>query len=158
MFFPPEYSSTINPEIYKLTENDLIENKNGIFTLTMPIYAKGVDRLFMDVVKDMMEIVFVAAPRTLKYSLDWSVQFVNPKALEDLYVSRLFSDTSDEDLRVMKPTLREEYLRNRFRSYMQRIQLFTSAEEKLELQATLEDSAVVIHTITTESTRAPIKP
>ena len=58
----------------------------------------------------------------------------------------------------MKPNLREEYLRNRFRSYMQRIQLFTTAEEKLELQGTLEDRAIVIHTISTESIRAPIKP
>ncbi len=158
VFFPPEYSSAINPEIYKLEENDLIESKNGIFILKIPIYAKGVDRLFMDVVKDMIEIVFIAVPNTLKHSLDWSVQFINPKALEDLYVSRLFSDTSDEDLRLMKPNLREEYLRNRFRSYMQRIQLFTTAEEKLELQGTLEDRAIVIHTISTESIRAPIKP
>ena len=154
VFFPPEYSAILNPEAYQVQPNEVIASKNGIFTLNIPLYAKGVDRLFMDVVKDMIAIVFIAVPTAQRNCLDWSIQFVNPRALEDLYVSRLFSDTSDEDLRVMKPNLREEYLRNRFRSYMNRFQLFTDGEEKLYLEATLEEGAIIIRNTTTESIRA----
>ncbi|NDD58567.1 MAG: hypothetical protein EBZ47_04835 [Chlamydiae bacterium] len=143
-FFPPEFSSTINPDLFSIQTSSLVENQNGIFTITSALFAKGVDRLFMDVVKDMIQIIVIAAPNPQKRELDWSIQFINPRMLENKYVERLFSDTSDEDIRTLKPAFREEYLRNRFRSYMNRFQLFTSNDEKFSLVATLEDGSILL--------------
>ena len=151
VYYPLEYAATINPDAYKIQPNDFIQNENGIYSIKTPLFAKGVDRLFMDVVKNMIEIVVIASPPSIKKQLDWSVQFVNPRLLEDQYVARLFSDTSDEDLRVMKPSLREEYLRNRFRSYMNRFRLFVSSEEKLSLQATLEEGEIILKKTTPDN-------
>ncbi|MCX6990735.1 MAG: hypothetical protein NTX49_06725 [Chlamydiae bacterium] len=143
-FFPPEFSDTINPDNYKIEPNLLVQSKNGIYMINTPLFAKGVDRLFIEVVKNMIQIVVIAEPPTKKLLLDWSVQFVNTRLLEDAYVARLISDTSDEDLRMMKPNLREEYLRNRFRSYMNRFQLFTEDDEKFSLEASLENNKILI--------------
>ena len=92
----------------------------------------------------MIQIVVIAEPPMKKTLLDWSVQFVNTRLLEDAYVAKLISDTSDEDLRMMKPNLREEYLRNRFRSYMNRFQLFTENDEKFSLEARIENNKILI--------------
>jgi len=143
-FFPPEFSATINPDTYKIEPNSLVQNRNGIYIITTPLYAKGVDRLFIEVVKDMIQVVVIAAPPMQRKLLDWSVQFVNPRLLEDKYVATLISDTSDEDLRMMNPNLREEYLRNRFRSYMNRFQLFTVDDTKFVLQARFENTMIQI--------------
>ena len=54
------------------------------------------------------------------------------------------SDTSDEDIRAMRPSLRDEYLRNRFRSYMNRFELFKSETAKFEIDAIIEGHFVEI--------------
>ena len=69
---------------------------------------------------------------------------MNPRMLEDRYVSTLMSDVSDEEIRDLQPNLREEYLRNRFRSYMNRFQFFKGSDTKLELNVELRDSQVLI--------------
>jgi hypothetical protein len=143
LFFPPEYSQTLNPTTYSLATNDLIKKVHGLDMIEQPLYAKGVSRLFVEVVRDMIQIVIIAAPPSEKTSLDWSIQFVNPHILEDRYVSILLSDSANDEVRHLQPLLREEYLRNRFRSYMSRFQFFKSTDTKLELDITLEDGTIL---------------
>jgi hypothetical protein len=144
MFYPIEYSSKINPSSLHIEPNNLIAETHGIFFLKTPLFAKGTDRLFTEIVKDWIQIVFIAEPIAPGQSLEWSLQFIDPSKLEDRYVSTLISDTSDENIRTMRPSLREEYLRNRFRSYMKRFELFRSSTEKFELEASIENNAVYI--------------
>jgi len=143
-FYPINTLESLNPKTLDIAPNDLIKNINGVNVMNTTLYAKGVDRLFLDVVKENLEIMVIASLDNLKKQLNWYVQFVNPKMLEDSYVYRLASDSSDDDLRIMKPALREEYLRNRFRSYMNRFQIFSTNEEKLSLQATVHDKKILI--------------
>jgi hypothetical protein len=143
-FYPPEYSNRLNPHTLQIQANPLIANENGIFLIKTPLYAKGVDRLFIQVVKDMVQILVIVAPPSERQFLNWSIQFVNPTLLEDKYVSALMSDASDEDIRLMRPSLREEYLRNRFRSYMNHFQLFNPDDTKFELTAKIEGSSIQI--------------
>jgi len=49
---------------------------------------------------------------------------------------------SDEELRSLHPHVREEYLRNRFRSYMNRFQFYKSNDSKLELNFELADNKI----------------
>ena len=76
--------------------------------------------------------------------MDWSVEFINPRQLEDHYVATLMSEASDEDVRLLRPSLREEYLRNRFRSYMNRFQLFKNDESKFDLAISLKNKQIQI--------------
>lgn len=92
----------------------------------------------------MIEIVIIPSSKSDHKLLDWSIQFVGPRQLEDRYVTTLMSDVSDRDIRVLQPALREEYLRNRFRSYMSRFQLFRSDDSKFDLTIFLRDHQVQV--------------
>ncbi len=143
IFFPPKYSQTLNPETYSLIANDFIAKKNGIKLFNAPLYAQGVSRLFLDTVKDMIEMVIVAAPKSEREALLWNAQFMYPHDLEDRYVAKVMSESSDEVFDV-QPHLLEDYLRNRFRSYMNRFRLYTPNHNKLSLKIELQANGISV--------------
>ena len=51
-------------------------------------------------------------------------------------------DTTVEVIHGLLPNLREEYLRNRFRNYMNRFQLYNADDTKFELNIELVDKNV----------------
>lgn len=143
VFFPPKYSSTINPDTYTLAVNDFIQKKNGIKSITTPLYAQGVSRLFLETVKDMIQIVIIATPKSEHDKLLWNAQFMYPHELEDRYIARVMSE-STEELSDVQPHLREDYLRNRFRSYMNRFRLYTPNRKKLSLKIELQANSISV--------------
>jgi len=143
LFVPTMYRAVPGVEKLNFTKTDLVSKQNGVLLLTEQLYAKGVTDLFIEVVKDMIGLVVIYDPDTKK-SLSSSIQFVNPKLLEDRYVSMLMSDSSDDDIRDLQPILRQDYLRNRFRSYMNRFQLFTSDDKLLDLNIQLRDNQIIV--------------
>ena len=50
----------------------------------------------------------------------------------------------DSEILLLTPILREEYLRNRFRSYVNRLQLFKTDETKLNLSISLKKKLITI--------------
>ena len=155
LFFPPQNLQKLNPDTVRMASSPLLKPLNGAFLIQSRLYANGVDSLFLETVRDMIEILIIVSPRTDRKFLDWSVQFVDPRLLEDKYVSILMSDVSDNDIRLMQPTLREEYLRNRFRSYMNRFQLFESDETKFDLAISLNGDQIQVEKPATLSTPEP---
>lgn len=148
LYFPPSTSGSINPSKVHLTPNSLVENRNGVKVFTDPLYVKGVSELFVDVIKDMVEIALIVKPNA-QGCLEWSTQVINARALEDRYVRSIKSDVSDEDIRELEPQAREEYLRNRFRSYINRFQLYKSADEPFEICPRLSGHSITITETTT---------
>lgn len=146
VYFPPKFSNTLNPETYQLAQNDLIVKKNGIKVISSPLFAKGASQTFVEIVKDMMQLVIIAAPKSERESLLWNIQCIHPTELEDRYVAKMLSESSSE-FSDIQPHLREEYLRNRFRSYMNRFRLYNSKKEKLSLQIELQASAISVQSI-----------
>jgi hypothetical protein len=144
LFFPPEHSLTLNPETYSLAISGLVQQFHGLYLLRKSLYAKGVSRLFIELVQDMLEISILLSPKTEKKSLDWSVQFLNPRILEDKYVSILMSDDGDTEKDPSFARRREEYLRARFRQYMNRFQLYKSDREKFDLNVEIRDHQIVV--------------
>lgn len=142
LFFPPEYSATLNPNTISLEANELVKKVNGLFVTSGPLYAKGVSRLFLQVVRDMLQMQIVVVPNGVRNTLEWSIQVINPRVLEDRYIAELKSDVFNDELRDMQPSLREDYWRNRFRSYMSHFQLFKSNDTKLELGIQLDGNTV----------------
>ncbi len=145
LFFPHEHLSHLNPITCSLEQSGLLKNENGINILNERLYAKGVSRLFLEVVKDMMQLQIVVSPNADHGNrLSWSVQFVNPRNLENEYVARLKTEFSDEDSKIFQPVLKEIYWRNRFRSYMSRFELFKEDGSKLDLNVQLDSHAIII--------------
>lgn len=143
VFFPPKYSNTLNPETYSLATNSFVIKKNGIKLFNAPLYAQGVSSLFLETVKDMIQIVIVASPKSERDTLLWNVQFMYPHDLEDHYVNKVMSESSNEAFDV-QPHLLEDYLRNRFRSYMNRFRLYTPDSNKLSLKIELQANSISV--------------
>lgn len=143
VFFPPKHSATLNPETYSVATNSFIGKKNGIKLFNAPLYAQGVSRLFLEAVKDMMEVVIIASPKSERETLLWNVQFLYPHELENRYVAKVLSESADEVFDV-QPHLLEDYLRNRFRSYMHRFRLYTPQNQKLSLKIELQANSISV--------------
>lgn len=143
VYYPQKYSQILNPETYQLAINDFITKKNGIKMVAMPLYAQGVSRLFLDTVKDMIQLVVIAAPKSEMDKLLWNADFLYPQELENRYVARVLSESQDEVIDLL-PHLREDYLRNRFRSYMNRFRLYTPDHKKLKLDIELQANTISV--------------
>ena len=138
VFFPPKYANTINPETYTLSINNFIVKKNGVKMITAPLCAQGISRRFLDLVKDMIQVVIVAAP---KENPLWNVQLIYPHELEDRFVAMMMAEAGDEVGDIL-PHLREDFLRNRFRSYTHHFRLYTPNNKKLHLKIELNANAI----------------
>jgi hypothetical protein len=141
LFFPSD--SLLSAQKISIVPNDLIEQKNGLRIIPQPLYAKGVSDLFLQTVSNMIDFVVIVDPKSDSQKLDSSIQFINSKVLEDRFVSTLMSDVSDESIHNLQPKAREEYLRNRFRSYMNRLKLFKSGLDPLEFSITLSGNKIL---------------
>jgi len=142
LYFPPNSLRILHPSKISLIPNHIVEDQNGIKMIKNTLYAKGVSPLFLEVIEGMLEIAIIVSPNKEK-KLEWSPQFINPRALEEHYLRYIKSDTTD-DFRDLQPDLRDNYLRNRFRSYMNRFQLYTSENEVFQLDPKLEENSVII--------------
>ncbi len=143
VFFPPKFSKTLNPETYTLATNEFIVKKNGLKVFNAPLYAQGVSRHFLETVKDMVQMVIIAAPKSERETLLWNAQFMYPHELEDRYVAKVISESSDI-VSDLQPHLLEDYLRNRFRNYMNRFRLYTPDCHKLSLKIELQGSVISV--------------
>jgi hypothetical protein len=118
-------------------------------TVTEPLFADDVSRFFLDIVKDNLELVIIAADNDPQTPLPVSVQFIDPKHLEDTYVAMILSSGKEKgEYNGDQPPVehtdphrmqRQQYLRNRFRSYMQHFQLFREKNTPFAIQAFVGD-------------------
>jgi hypothetical protein len=147
IFYPLEDLDKINPENTTITFNDDINNRLGTTIFAKPLFAKEVSRLFIDVIANSIEIVIVAQPKTKRKVLAWSVQFINPRDLEDTYVALSIGNMAAKEGQAiddhgMIPKKQEELLRKRFRDYMQKLTLYLPNAKKLHLKSTLEGDQI----------------
>ncbi len=149
LFFPAGQNMNLNPETFSIALGGLIDQVRGIYMIKEPLFAKGASSLFVEVVQDMLQISIFVEPTENK--LNWSIQFQNPRGLEDRYVSIIMSDSerTHENPGLLKQ--REEYLRTRFRYYMNRFQLYKSETEKLDLAIEIDQNLVHIKDISHEN-------
>jgi len=141
-FFHPSLMGLYSPFDIKIQCQEPLCHHEGLYFLNVPLYASGVDKTFIELVKDHIQIV-VDVNAEMRKSLNWSAQVICSQKLEDTYVETLQSGLDDEDLKDLNFNQRQEYLRNRFRSYMQRIRLFHTNGSKLALQFKMDDSKIL---------------
>jgi hypothetical protein len=143
VFFPQKNSNTLNPETCLFATDDFIVSKNGVKMITAPLFAQGISNRFLELVQDRIQLVIVAAPKTEREHLLWNVQLIYPSELEDRFVAKMISEFGDE-VNDIQPHLREDFLRNRFRSYMDRFRLYTPNNKKLHLDIILEENTISV--------------
>jgi hypothetical protein len=144
LFFPTDTLSKLNPDTVQLAESSLVQKVHGQGLLQIPLLINGVGPRFLNLVQNMLQIEVIVMPQAMQKILSWNVQLVNPRQLEDQYVQAFNGELIDPDILLLAPILREEYLRNRFRSYITRLQLFKIDETKLNLFISLENNLITI--------------
>ncbi len=148
VFYPVEFSKTLNPTTHPLKASTLIQPINGIMLLTRDLLASGVSRLFVDVIRDSVELVVIAAPSSEREFLQWSLEFINQRELEDTFVALLMADHSalgaDSAERSNK---HESRLRRRFREYVREFSLYSSKTDRLSLEGKLDANGIVVNDI-----------
>lgn len=139
VYFPQKYSRILNPEIYSLATNSIVEKKEGLYFLTVPLYVRDVSRLFLDVIRENVEITVIAAPKSAQKKLIWTVELINEKALEDEFVAISMEQGGEK---YAEKKYSEELLRDRFRDYKHKLTLFTEDQRPLNLQAELIGTSI----------------
>lgn len=143
VFYPLKNIDIINPTTYPLGTSAYIKIKNQLPILTVPLFANNVSKLFLEIVKDNIELEIVAAPATERENLEWGVGFIDEAHLEDTYVAFLLSNAKGADIVQGKDL--EEHFRRRFRLYAQQFSLYLSPQYKLELESRLDEDKIKVH-------------
>lgn len=145
VFYPIKYSETINPHNFPLAVNSKVQEKDHIAYLKQPFYVSKVSQLFLDLVRENIEIAVIAAPREERQSLQWSVQIMDPNKIEETYVAYWLANlTKEKNENIPSSKKNEALLRERFRDYMQKLTLHSAPNKPLCLQCHLEDQSVVV--------------
>jgi hypothetical protein len=143
LFFPIKNLEQFNPETVSLQENPFMHSKKGVFLFSLPLVTYNVSRTFLDIIKENIEIAIIVDPKGEKKNLQWSVEFLDPIALENRYVD-FFISASKKSKSPFNGALKEKYLRQRFKDYMQKFALYRSLNQQLRLENTLEDHKVIV--------------
>lgn len=145
IFYPAKNLATINPLTVKLEGGEQVLLKNGLYLFTLPTHVKNVSRLFLDIVRDNLEIDIAAAPKGEREILQWSLEIINPHDLEETYVAYHLANAGalkHSNNSMLKK--REALFRKRFREYMYRMSLFASPDHKLNIESMIQDDKLKI--------------
>ncbi len=145
IFFPLKYSDRINPDTTDLAINYVIQNRNGLKQLAIPLYVRDVSRLFLEVVQNNLLLIIVAAPRNAEKELHWAVEYIDEKALEEAYVTASLQQERRNEAPFTK--FSEQVVRDRFREYLRRLIFFTQDGEPLQLRAHLKGSSIHLEAV-----------
>ncbi|MDF2578097.1 MAG: hypothetical protein K0S74_1581 [Chlamydiales bacterium] len=144
LFFPLNSSTQLNPDNYSLTVGEGISSKKGIYIVSIPLYGAHVSRLFLDIVRDYLEIAVIVDPANELGHQKWSIEFVNPTELEQRYIQRSIHTFGDVELSSTQLKQRQEFLRNRFQSYMREFSLHMKDGRPLNLAVEIKKRAILV--------------
>lgn len=147
IFYPLKHLNEINPETYTLEQSEKIRQDKGISIFNNKLFTKDVSRLFIEIIKANIELVIIAAPINEREILEWDVEVVAPDTLEDTYVAYFIGDSQkpNELTASQLPNhLQEMMLRKRFRTYLQKLTLYTAPDQKLHLESFLEGHSIKV--------------
>jgi hypothetical protein len=144
-FYPLKYIETLNPNTFPIAISTRIVKKNDLYMFTVPIYIKNVSRLFLEIIRDNLEIDIVAAPKSEREILQWNLEVIDPHELEDTYVAlQMANSSAGKNQQTNFPRRKEAFLRLRFQEYLNKLTPYISKEQKLTLEPVLEEGKLVV--------------
>ncbi len=143
VFYPMDAIDSFNSERAPLLENELIKKENGSFFFAKDVYVKNVSTIFLDIVRDRIELEFVRTKQDKDFI--WCVQFIDPEDLEDRYVKRMMTEEKNQsDVPQDEIVKTEERIRHRFRKYSNNFALYLTEELPLNLEAHVKEKGVEV--------------
>ena len=141
--YPLESSYRFNPNTLQVEMGGVVQEKDGIPYFNQPLYISGTSRRFVETVRSGLCIMINALSPTGDEKLSWNVGLVNPRLMEDKYVSAMMSDFDVKENTSMEQ--REQLLRSRFREYLQNLRLYTGKQNKLTLDCRIVGHLIGVH-------------
>lgn len=145
-FYPLETAKTLNPETAPLLAGDKIKTTQNLFFLSTPLFVRDVSRQFLEVIRNNLTIVLLVKNREDHPQLDWSLQLIDAKNMEDAYVNSILTNSTagakSNNPRHSKK--RDLHLRHRFREFVERLTLYTAPDRRLQLDARLGKTGISI--------------
>lgn len=156
LFYPPNMSKELNPETLSIGSSSIVTISNGIPYISVPLYVNEVSKLFLDLVRDRIEVVLVPVKRNQTLTFRWQVQFVDPNQLEESYVTLTLAGGQDSEINSQVALLlwkqqlaqRERNLRQRFKGYMEKFRLYFEKDVPFLIEASVKDGKVMIREVT----------
>lgn len=142
IFFPSNSIHALNPLNLSIKSSSIVSEESGLFFLNLKVYANGVSRTFLNIVKDNIEITLKAQAENVESSLPWSIEFIDPQGMENRYVSTMLEQQSDRKLN--SASLNKAHLRTRFQQYMRNFSLVKPDGSPLNFSIRVKDGGVEI--------------
>lgn len=142
LFFPVKYSHSFNPLNYTLEASPPIILDQGIYQINIPLFVKDVSNLFLDVVKNNIALTVVMPPSYNNNSVNWAVEFIDEKTLEDTFVQAIVAQ--EHGILHDFSLIDEAGIRHRFREYLRKLSLFGKDGHPLNLSAEISHNKVII--------------
>jgi hypothetical protein len=146
VFYPLNSSSSINPETVSLEITNPLIKKNGITTLALPLFTNNVSQLFLEIVRDHLQIVIVAVPPGVRESLQWSIEIIDPHELENTFLAFFVANEPyvNKSGQNGLNKQREMSLRKRFQEYAQRLIFYIAKDKKFSLESKIEGGKIKV--------------
>ncbi|MBA2728530.1 MAG: hypothetical protein H0U49_10215 [Parachlamydiaceae bacterium] len=142
IFYPVQSLETLNPQTISLENSGPVVAKNGLSLFSKPLYIKNVSRLFLEVVRDFLEIQIAVVPQEGKERLPWGLEVVTPHQLEETFVAFQLAAGNKQTSTTLKK--RESLYRKRFREYFQRLAFYISQDHKLDIESSIKGDKIII--------------
>ncbi|KAF3363121.1 Uncharacterized protein PHSC3_000306 [Chlamydiales bacterium STE3] len=142
IFYPLSSIELINPTTHPLLENHSIKKINNVFYLSYPLYLQNVSSLFLEIIKDHLEIVIIAQASKDSERLNWGLNIIDSQGLENQYVSYLLPSHQRPAQESNTSKGRENHIRNRFRKYLRKLTLYKDSDTLFQLDAHLSKEGV----------------
>lgn len=146
-FFPLQNIKEYNPLKYTFAVGDRVKQKEGIYVFNQKLLTQNVSRLFIDIIKNFIEIVVIVAPQGEREILEWNYDVIAAQDLEDIYVAYFINEKqegSEQSNSFLFREIQEPLLRKRFRDYLQRLRLYISPNQKLHLDSFIEGNSIKV--------------
>lgn len=142
VYYPINGSEKVNPETYRLKKNELIQKKNNIRFLSLPVQFYGISHLFYHLVKDNLNLSIVVSPYHPQNFL-WSIEVINWQYLEKIFLSEWLHHYGTQKKEMMDEDQKEN-VQKMFLMYMRNLKLYTQSKEELRLNIQMDNSEIVV--------------
>jgi hypothetical protein len=124
-----------------------VHEYKGSFFFSSPLFVANVSRLFLDTVRENLEIIIFPVSDKVN-SFQWEPQFVAEEHLEDEYISRAMTIENDANgngkVSRTHTAQQRDYHRIRYHEYMHRLRLYRDKITPLTLSVIPKGDVLIV--------------
>jgi hypothetical protein len=146
VYYPFSTLAALNPQTHPLVDSSKVAAEHAVHLLKTPLYVYDVGDVFLNHIRQNLEIVVIATQPTNEHAkLQWSLEVVNTTDLEDSYVEEFMNKEQFIYASRASRQRREQMLRQRFRTYLQRLTPYSHPKQPLHLECVLSPDNIHIN-------------